>query len=249
MPKRPKGMMLVPQAASGPLSVTAAEDLDLVPEKASSLIAEMETAIGGRGALIEILLAADLSPDLAGIIALIGDPQHDHTALATLCQRAKISAAQLFDTFKRATVAKAHILATMKAAAQIPAIAEEVVRAAQTHTEPCQTCNTSGRVQQKPTEKDPHPGDNPCWTCAGKGWITVPGSLEHQRMSFELTGLLKKGGLSVQNTVVVPQQTASPLGGLEQLQQAIGQIIYGPRAPQSDLPVEGSVIPAEEPQP
>lgn len=246
----PASLALVPgMARPNPIVV----DGKKVPESVQQSILAFEHAIGGRQALIEQLSSGDCSPEVQEVLTIIADPRHDHLTLAVVCARAGISPGQLFQSFRHAAVARAQVLAMLEVANRVPQITEQLLAEAISHTTPCTSCNGVGTKTPEPSAKNPEPKPFTCGACQGLGTLHVPADLERQKIALELANLLKKaGGIAIQTNVNVPAP-ASKGGSLEQLQQAIGEIMYGragggggredptPDAPSSP-PVDGEVV-------
>ena len=93
-------------------------------------------------------------------------------------------------------------------------------------------------------------GQGPCATCNSTGRVQTEPDLDRQKLALELGQLLeKKGGLIVQqNNATVASLGASQPGSLEQLQQAVGDLLFsgGRRGAEGDV-VEAEHIRDEPP--
>ena len=241
--------LVSPAARALPASV---KDVVEIPTAIQLSVDRFETLLGGRAVLIETLAsAADLHPDVARILGLLGDPAYDGWALTRICRLGNITPGQIFEAFHTAAQARAKILALLAAADEVPKVTKEIARVALPHKEPCITCRGTGQVRPKPTKEIPKPDLEPCDSCNGQGQVPVPADLDRQELLLEMTGLIKKGGgvnVAVQNNL--PAAGSSPLqaGFFEQLQQAVSSVLYGAQTPEPPAespaaPVEAEVIP------
>lgn len=209
-----------------------------VPRAVQQSIVAYEAAIGGRQALIEALSSGDSSEEVQQVLVFIADPKYDTWTLARICAHAGISPGQLFQAFRHAAIARAQVMAMLEVANQVPKITAELLAEAIAHTTTCTSCNGVGTKTPEPTAKNPEPAPYKCGACQGQGKIHVPADLERQKIALELANLLKKaGGIAIQNNVSVPAP-ASKGGSLEQLQQAIGEIMYGRGSTPEPAPVD-----------
>lgn len=213
-----------------------------IPAAVRTAIAAFETAIGGRRALIEALACADSDPAVVAVLQHLGDPRYDHTPLATVCADFGISPGMLFKAFEVAAIARAHVLALLEAANRIPAVTKEIFDTALTHDQTCAVCAGTTTIVAEPTKAVPNPEPARCSHCHGKGTIRIDGSLEHQKLALEMTGLTKKAGtaIAVNTQINQPSTTFAP-GSLESLQQAIGEVLFRPRL----APIPAIVTPAD----
>lgn len=199
-----------------------------IPSEVQISVDKFEAAIGGRPKLVEALAAAETAPEVQTILGILGDPQYDTWPLVRICREAGITPGQLFSAFKAAAIARATVLAMLAAADAIPAVTQEVLKTAVPHDAPCRTCNGTGTIHPEPTKKDPTPTPTTCHSCQGVGSFRVDGSLDHQQMAFELTGLIKKSsGTTVAVQTNVQPTTVVSGGYLEQIQQAGSELLYG----------------------
>lgn len=247
MPKK-RALALIP-ASARPVSPTQIKVHKDVPLAIRESIAAFENAIGGRQALIECLSTGDSDEQVSEVLQLLGDPRNDKEPLAKICAQTGITPGQLFTAFDRAAVVRAHVLARMEAANKIPEITREVTRTALPHDKVCTTCNGVGSFERMKSVngKDEYVTEV-CVACNGVGSIKREGDPDQQQRAFELTGLLKSGGgtqVTQSLTMVAPSVNVQS-GSLEQLQQAVSDLIY--RRP--TLTVESVPIAASEtPQP
>jgi hypothetical protein len=220
--KRKSG--LVPAAARVPLALSDA-DQALSDEAVQTFVAE----VGGRHALTGALAVGATSPDVQQIVRLLLDPRYDQTSLPRLCRLAGLTVADFFVAYRKALVARSHIAATHLVAGQILTVVQDILHRAAPHHVPCDACYGCGSITPSPTRQVPNPSPGPCPRCQGRGQITLLPDLDRQKVALELAQLTQKsGGIVVQQqtTVTQPQRPLQAPGALEQLQQAVSQILY-----------------------
>lgn len=242
MPKHKKRPSTALATAASRMVGKAVPVVDL-PALLGDGIAEFERQIGGRAVLIETLSVAESSEDVTRVLCAIADPAYDghHSvySLASICRKEHISPGQLFKAFQTAVLVRGQILGSLAAAKAAPAVVDEVVKAALGHDDPCQKCEGNGTFVPEPTKRVPNPVPEKCAICKGTGKLHVEGSLDHQLAALELAGLLKKsGGINIQQNVLTPA-AATAGGSLEQLQQAVSEMLYPASTPPTV--VEGDV--------
>lgn len=260
---KPSSSALVPAGARSSASTTSRSSAYVSLPAVTSALDAFESALGGRSLLIESLATSpDLTPELRLVLALLADPrdrgQTTPPSLGKICAQAGITPGELFAVYKHATVAKAALLAIHEASAKIVEMTQDAISHCVEQVSTCSACDGMGMVTPEPTKKKPNPNPEKCFTCAGSGKIKVPSSLEHQKFVFDLLGLVKKSGLSINQQVLVPQvggggSGSGGFGGgsLEQLQQAVGDLLYGrsaaavPSRP-SPAPIDAETIPPTE---
>jgi hypothetical protein len=138
---------------------------------------------------------------------------------------AGINAREFMSIFREASVAKAFTEANLALSDRLRDVAVDVADKATNHTEPCE-CTLGGK--QQPNEK--------CQKCQGGGLVYFRGSLPHQQMVFETSGLLKRGGGV---NVNVQQQVAVGGGGIfERFVKATDEAAYGKKV----IDVEPQVV-------
>lgn len=227
------GLALVPGMAHPNKLVV---DGKRVPTAVQQSIVAYEAALGGRKALIEQLSSGDHSEEVQQVLTIIADPRFDRWTLAKICAHAGISPGQLFQAFRHAAIARAQVFAMVAVADAVPRITADLLAEAIAHTAICTACNGEGTKINEPTAKVPEPQPYKCSACQGLGKIHVPADLERQKLALEMANILKKaGGIAIQNNMVAPAAPTTRGGSLEQLQQAIGEIMYGARG-REDLP-------------
>ena len=227
MAKKQKGLALVPASARMPAARTQPLQAD-VPQSIRDAISEFEAQVGGRKALLEALSSADSSEEVQVVLDAIADPKHDLEPLAKLCARAGVSPGQLFGAFKTAALVRGQILGSIKAANLVPVTVDEIGRTALPHETTCDACNGSGIFED--TDLKGKPTSRTCTKCNGVGSLHRDGDPEQQRTILELAGLITKGsGISITNSnqTVVPTSVIAG-GSLEQLQQAVSDLIHQP---------------------
>ena len=202
---------LVPAGARGE---TALDDLEAVlNEEAIEVFAK---AVGGRGQLADTLAVAGGHAEVERITTLLLDPRYAQWGIARLCTTVGITVAELFACYKKALIIRAQIEATVHVAGALPAVAKDVMDKALPQAVPCDVCHGTGIA-----------GTDPCWRCEGRKTVLSEPTVERHKLALELGQLLeKKGGLLIQqNNVAAMSSTAT--GSLEQLQQAVGDLLFG----------------------
>lgn len=237
-------------------------DLTLSPEEADLSSAAIDTftiALGGRQALLDTLLVASGSREVDQITTLLIDPRYGGWSLRRICALAGYTVADLFTAYRKALIVKAHLHATRIVSQQLVSVVDDVMRRAQPHEIPCPVCNGATTIVPEPTKESPNPSPEPCPTCKGVGRLLQLPDLDRQKVALELGQLLQtRGGLTLQqNTLVAPAPVAAAApGALEQLQQAVQELLY-PRATATAEPpaapvtpsatVEGEVVDPDDP--
>lgn len=211
-------LAVLPPKPSRQITLTADVPTALIDQAIQSFA----DVIGGRDTLqAELAIAPDLSPELQTVRLLLADPRHDRASLGDICRKSGVAPCDLFKAFRDAAIAKANLEALTAVARRLPEITADVLSQAVAREETCPRCHGTGTISKG---KDPVP----CAPCRQSGTIHVPGSLEHQRLALELTGLLHKSGFSFAQQIVVPQPAGNgSFGSLEQLQQAVAGVLSG----------------------
>jgi len=193
---------LVPAAARRD---TAIADLEAVLN--ADAIEVFAKAVGGREQLADTLAVTGTGSEIERITTLLLDPRYAQWSLARLCQTVGLTVADLFATYRKALIARAHIEASHIIAAKLPPVVTDVMDKA----------------------------------------ISDP-TVERQKLALELGQLLeKKGGLIVQQNAIAANLTATAPGALEQLQQAVGDLLFGGARAQDTDEVERRDPPVELP--
>jgi len=222
--------VLVPAAIRAPEVLTDEETrLNL------EAIETFTLAVGGRDALVNVLSIAETAPDIERVITLLIDPRYEKFSLKRLCHLSGLTVADLFAAYKKALITKAHIQATHIIASKLPPIVDDVMTRAAPVPVICPACHAEA------------PDKEVCILCRGTGAVLSEPELDRQKLALELAQLTeKKGGFVItQNQGLLAQTnlTAVGPGALEQLQQAVGDLLFSPKAT-IDEPGDP---PAEEP--
>ena len=188
-------------------------------------------AVGGREQLADTLAVAGTGSDIERITTLLLDPRYGSWSLARLCQTVGITIADLFAAYRKAAIVRAQIQSTHVIAEKLPAVVTDVMDRALPVPIPCDVCNGRGQIDQ-----------TPCWRCGATGRVLSEPTVERHKLALELGQLLeKKGGLIVQQNNMAANLGATAPGSLEQLQQAVGDLLFGGRRDEDSEPVEGDV--------
>lgn len=227
-------------AASGEAALSEPEAL-----LSAQAIDTFVKAVGGREQLIDVLTVSTAAPEIDRVVTYLLDPRYTHWSLRKLCRLAGITVADLFGAYKKAVIARAHVQAAHIIASRLPPIVEDVMNRAAPVPIVCPACH--GEADRRET----------CPVCRGTGASLSEPELERQKLALELGHLTeRKGGLIVQqNTGVItgPTLVAHGSGALEQLQQAVGELLHpglgGPNGGFSDPPIEAAPILDPDPDP
>ena len=210
---------LIPAGARG----DALDDVEAVlNEEAIELFAR---AVGGRDKLADTLAVAGTGgSEIERVTTLLLDPRYRLWGLARLCSTVGITVADLFACYRKALILRAQIEATVHVADALPAVARDVMDKATPQPLLCTLCQgarTVGAIE---------PGQLPvpCPLCHGTGTVLSEPTVERHKLALELGQLLeKKGGLIVQQNNMAATLGATAPGSLEQLQQAVGDVLFG----------------------
>lgn len=215
---RPRGRPVTPTSALVPAASrvgTALGDVEAVLN--SDAIEVFARAVGGRDQLADTLAVAGHSPEIERITTLLLDPRYASWSLARLCQTVGITVAELFASYRKALIARAHIEASHIIASKLPPVVTDVMDKARPSPVPCDVCHGTQTIDA-----------TPCWRCEGTGRVLSEPTVERHKLALELGQLLeKKGGLVVQQNNLAANLSATAPGALEQLQQAVGDLLFG----------------------
>lgn len=211
-------------------------------------LAQIETDVGGRAALVGMLALAPLTKDLQYVLGLLGDPQRKGESLAELCAAANVLPGELLKHLAQAAMQRGRILAAQRIGAGMPAVVEDIMRRAAPFEDACHACLGTGSVVPDPTPETPNPVHQPCETCQGAGKLKYQPDLERQKLAVELSQLLPKGGgiqIAMQQNNVPGGGSGSTLGmgSLERLQMATDRILYGDELPGASMADPGDLEP------
>jgi len=231
-------------------------DLSLTPDEAdlsSAAVDAFTVAIGGRQALLDTLAVADGTPEVHKIVTLLVDGRYGGWSLRRICAFAGLSIADLFAAYRKALVVKAHLQATRIVTDNLVAVVDDVMRRAQPYEICCEACRGTGTYTPEPTKAQPNPSPLPCDACTATGRRLAVPDIDRQKVALELGQLLQqRGGLTLQqlqqNNLTLPSggSIGAP-GALEQLQQAVHEVLYPRATGQPPLsagpsPVEGTIV-------
>jgi len=198
-------------------------------------------AVGGRDAFIATLSVADAAPEAEQIVNLLLDPRYERVSLRRLCAIAGITVADLFQAYRKALIARAHIQAAHIVAKRLPPIVEDVMRRATPEQTRCPSCKGTGHRSRKNPRGETVL--DTCLRCRGRGVLYTEVDIERQKLALELGHLTeKKAGLVVQQNqfAAVAGQGAlasRSTGALEQLQQVVGERLFDPRRRRAAAPL------------
>jgi hypothetical protein len=219
---RTRPASLVPAAARGDSRLTDGE-----VDRSASAIEAFTTALGGRAALVDAISVVDSDADADKLVGLLLDPTYDSWSLRRICTLAGITVAEVFALYKKAAIVRAHIQAAPVIASKLVGVVDDIMTRAQPYPIPCDRCGGTGRWAEKPTQE---PG--PCPTCRGGGTLMAFPDLDRQRRALELGQLTARGGgIVVQQNLIGERAGSAAPGALEQLQQALGDLLFRPAPP------------------
>jgi hypothetical protein len=231
---RPRGRPAKPTSALVPAGAreTVLPDLEAVLH--TEAIEVFAKAVGGRDELAQTLAVAGTGSEVERITTLLLDPRYASWSLARLCKMVGLSVAELFTVYRKASIAKAHVEASRLIAKKLRPVVDDVMTRAAPQRRLCSTCLGTSQAA----------GAEPCLPCDSTGYVWSEPDLDRQKLALELGQLLeKKGGLIVQQTTTLATLGASAGGSLEQLQQAVGDLLFGERG--SGEVIEAAAIPPQ----
>lgn len=214
----------------------------------------LESATGGRDALIAALTAAPPTDDLAYVIGWITDPRNDARKLSTICRAANISVGEVLEALKRGVYAAMTVQVMATVAAKTPGVVEDVFTRAVIHEALCPVCRGDKELSQEIRDKHGvvlvRLPPEPCPTCKATGYIDQLPDLERQKLALDLANLLPKKGPAV----VVDQRSALQVnevtpGSFSRMISAADAVLHRRRAGSSSTPVAAASSPAPSPSP
>lgn len=210
---------------------------------------DLEDRLGGRRALVGMLILAPLGPDLRYVLGLLGDPANDRLALAEICAQGNVLPGGLLEHLAAAAMLAGQIQAAQRIGAGMAAVAADVMRRAAPYEDRCYACNGVGTLPPRPTASDPNPGPEPCTTCNTTGRLVYQPDLERQKLAVELSHLLpKSAGIQIANITTGQKSSSGGEGAFEKFQAATDKILYGHATPRAEeAPVDGDLTPVEDP--
>lgn len=196
-------------------------------------------ALGGRERLTDTLAVAADAPEVEQILVLLLDPRYSHLSIRGLCRLAGLSVVDLFTAYKKAMVVKAHLAAYQAISDGILPVVEDVMKRAAPFAIPCDRCGATGETRET---ADAAPVV--CGACNGQKQVLQLPDLDRQKLALELAQLVQKSaGISIsQNTAVAPAAEPETHSTMIELQQAVRQLLSGPRQPI----VDAETLPKEE---
>jgi hypothetical protein len=236
---------LVPAAARPP---TALADHEAI--LSAHAIDTFTKILGGKDLLADVLAVASHDPDVDKVVTLLLDPAYASYSLARLCHLAGITAADLYSALGKASIARAKIEAIVtEVAPKLRGVVKDVMDRAQPYEIPCTACGGVGATTAEPTKEQPNPAPQACAVCRGGGKLLALPDLDRQKLALELGQLVSKGGgiaVQVNQQNLGDRAGSTQTGALEQLQQALGEILFDGPPPTAPL-VEGEVVDSAPP--
>lgn len=196
-----------------------------------SELTTLERDLGGRKAIVGFLALAPLTPDLAYILGMLGDPTHEHKSLAEVCAHGNILPGQLLQEIEKAAFLRGRVLSAQAISTRLPAVVADVMLKAAPYEGACSECLGTGSITPDPTPERPNPTHDPCETCNGTGKLLYQPQLRHQELALEMGRVLPKGG-----GLIIQQNNQTNNGGgmngglgagtLEKLTQLTDKLLY-----------------------
>jgi len=203
--------------------------------------------VGGRQAFFDALSLGDGSSEMGRVLTYLEDERYTGWSLRKICAAVGLTVADLLLAYKKALMARAHVEAAVIVADSTPAVVTDVMTRATPQVVPCGGCNGTGRrsVEGAPMT---------CPACKGKGTTLTTPNLDRQKLALELAGLTTKGAgvvVNNMNTATAGATAAHMPGTLEQLQQAVGELLFSPTrrraaAPAAPVAASPSTAPSEQ---
>ena len=217
-----------------------------------TVVSELETLerdLGGRQTIVGFLALAPLTPDLAYILGLLGDPAHGRKSLAEICAYGNILPGQLLAEIEKAAHLRGRVLSAQVVSQRLPAVVADVMRKAAPYEGACGECLGTGSITPDPTPEVPNPSHGPCEVCKGTGKLCYEPQLRHQELALEMGRMLpKSSGLQIiQNNTNTSGGSGGGLGSgaLERLTQLTDKLLYGDEALAPPIDAE-PLTPAED---
>lgn len=239
--KRQVSVALAPAAARGASPVISLEEADL----SQQAVAVFERVLGGRDQFAAVLAVADDSPEVAKVNDFLLDPRYQSLGLRKICAMAGLTVADLFAAYRKAVIVQAHLEAAPIIAKKLVGVVDDLMTRAQPHYLPCDTCRGTGRVVPPPTKDQPAPEPVACTACVNGQQLHLP-DLDRQKLALEIAELIKpRAGVTFNqaNVLAPPDRGPSVTGSLEQLQQAVSEVLFSGRPmPVTDPPIDADVV-------
>jgi hypothetical protein len=190
------------------------------------------SGVGGRAKLRQVLSIAGAEAPTEKVVNCLLDPAYDTWSLRRICEHTGITVVDLFAHYKKGLYAAAHIRAAHLITEKLVPVVVDVMQRAVPHVIICPRCHAT------PTT----PGTSACPECNGTGKVESVPDLQRQKLALELGRLIeRKAGVVMQQTaigaVATTALTSGHAGSLEQLQQAVGELLFSPARRRTAAPV------------
>jgi hypothetical protein len=242
--------------AASEAAATQAEDprsvqrtlTDTYAGKVADAVDAIESAAGGRDALLAALLTSLPSEDLAYVVRAIADPRSDARKLSSICKAYGITIGEVIEAYKRGVLAKPTVEAIRIVAQATPGVVTDIMRRGQPFVDTCPTCQGTTTVTKEVTLKK---GDPPtvtqevCGTCKGKGDVTTLPSVDQQKLALSLTPLAPKSSplVAVQQVDARALTFSDPTpAGFGKLLTLTDEVLHRRRRPAPQATVDGEVV-------
>ena len=150
-----------------------------------------EEAVGGREELGTALSSAQLDQRQSAFLEALLDPMRTGDSLAKICVDTGMSAAGVIDLFRQGAVARATAIAAGRLSDHLPAVVDDVAAHSVDKEVTCRACGGRGGKGEADEFVE-------CSKCFGSGQVVRQSDVERQKLMFEASGLIKKGGMSIQ---------------------------------------------------
>jgi hypothetical protein len=203
-----------------------------LPLNAQKELAQLERDLGGRQHLVQALTFAKQTKDVRYLLGLIADPEHASLSLAEICRSGRILPGELVTALASGAELRSQLLAKQVIARGIPGVVTEVMHKAAEYEDDCLECMGTGTTVEEPSPENKNPSPQKCDTCKGGGRLKYPADPKCRDLALEMAGLVggAVGGsvINVNNNIANVQN--SSYEGLERMQEAMDQVLFGAQA-------------------
>lgn len=192
----------------------------------------VEEAAGGRSALAARLAVLDdpvaLTSQQELLLQFLADPANDHVALGTLCTAAGMKVGGFLAFLRQAHGAQALFECYHRIYSALPAVAEDTMRRALPHQEPCPKCRGKGTVKRRGKgEQKGERVDADCPMCLGTKIVVVTPEVERQKLALGLGGLgLKERAPKLQLNQHISANSSSSASAVAEAQAQAAAITF-----------------------
>jgi hypothetical protein len=243
--------------AASEAAATQAEDprsvqrtlTDTYAGKVADAVDAIESAAGGRDALLAALLTSLPSEDLAYVVRAIADPRSDARKLSSICKAYGITIGEVIEAYKRGVLAKPTVEAIRIVAQATPGVVTDIMRRGQPFVDTCPTCSGTTTVTViTPGAKRSDPStvtQEPCKACKATGEVVALPSVDQQKLALSLTPLAPKSSplVAVQQVDARALTFSDPTpAGFGKLLTLTDEVLHRRRRPAPQATVDGEVV-------